>query len=54
MKFDLIYPLRCPSRAPRVQFSYPSTIPEHIGPMIIYTKFDQMKIIGGVFLLVKC
>ena len=55
MKFDLIYPFKCPSLAPGGQISYPNTIPERIGPMIIYAKFEQnqMKTVGGVVFLVK-
>ena len=48
--------LSAPPVAPGVQVSYPNTIPKHMGPMIIYTKFDQnqMKTVGGVGFLVKC
>ena len=54
MKFDLIYPLSAPPGAPGSQISYPNTIPERIGPMIIYIMFDQnqMKTVGGVVFLV--
>ena len=47
MKYDLIYPLKCPSLG---QISYPNTNLKHIAPMIIYIKFDQnrMKTVGGV------
>ena len=40
---------------PGGQISNPNTIPECIGPMIIYTKFEknQMKTVGGVVFLVK-
>ena len=51
MKLDLIYPLSAPPGAPGGPiFFYPNTIPEHISPMIIYTKFEQnqMEIVGGV------
>ena len=37
---------------PLGRISYPNTIPKHIGPMMIYTKFDQyqIKTVGEVFL----
>ena len=50
MKFDLIYPLSAPPGAPGGPISYPNTIPERIGQMIIYTKFEQnqIKTVEGV------
>ena len=51
MKFDLIYPLKCPSWGLRRSnlLSYQNTYLKRIGTMIMYTKFDQnqMKTAGA-------